>query len=168
MKTGVDFGVPPGWLRHAVEHVDLGVNDPQRSAAPQGFKEDVGSWLCESTLGFLPDSLSDQRANLTGVRHSRHQVRGLFRDAKSQIRVTRGEPGETEDANRVFDEALRDVSEHACLDVALPSVGIDDLPFWGFRHRVDGEIATLEIIFKRHIRGELRSKAAVARGDLAL
>ena len=53
-------------------------------------------------------------------------------------------------------------------EIARAAVGIDQSPVFVERHRIDRQIATLQIRFESHVRRRMENKSAVAGRGLAL
>ena len=80
-----------------------------------------------------------------------HEREGLRGDLKSQLRIACREARHAQDAHRVFDETCRHVAQHTRAEVRLPAIGIDELAVRALGHRVDGEIAPLQVLLQRDI-----------------
>jgi hypothetical protein len=87
---------------------------------------------------------------------------------KPQLTEARRESRRAQDAHRVFDEGGRDVAQHARLEIAQSAAGIDEPAVGRARHRVDGQIAALQVLLERHLGRGVHDEAAVARRRLAL
>ena len=60
------------------------------------------------------------------------------------------------------------MSQNARVEIGAPSVGIDEHAGTIFRERVDGQIATDEVLFERHILGRMELKPSVTGRGLTL
>ncbi len=124
----------------------------ERSARAQHLEVFPRPVFAERASGLRPDSLGNERGHLARIDDPPHQVQRLGRDPETERRQPRGEARDSQDAQRVLDERLRDMTQPARLDVASPAVRIDEDAVLGARHRIDGEVAPREIVLERHIR----------------
>ncbi|MNP27141.1 hypothetical protein D3C76_1200320 [compost metagenome] len=60
------------------------------------------------------------------------------------------------------------MAEEARLQITLAIERIDDPAVVVFRHGIDGQVATGEVLFQRHVRAGVEGEAAVAAAALAL
>ena len=100
--------------------------------------------------------------------HLPHQGQGFVGDAEPPRRVTRGEPSDAQHAYRVFGESGRNVSQHSCGEIALAAERVDDRAMLVLGHRVDGEIATLQILRQCHRWISMKRERVITAPGLAL
>jgi hypothetical protein len=60
------------------------------------------------------------------------------------------------------------MTQHAPLEIVPATVGVDQRSVGGARHRVDGQIAALQVLLERHLGREPGLEAAVAWAGFAL
>ena len=116
-------------------------------------------------------------------RHTRSGTRALISPCSTMRRISspvsgatreaergqaRGKSGHAQHAHRVLDKGRRHMAQQALLEIAPAAVGVDQRAVQRARHRIDGQIATLQILLERHLGRELRLEAAVAGPGLAL
>ncbi len=151
VQAGVDLRMPPDRLRRAEKPVDFREHDAQRAAGPQCFEEQarVGSGECR--LRLFPDAVGHQCIGLALGDHLSHQVARLGGDAKAEVGEPCGEPGDAQDAHRVFDERSGDVAEQSPADVGHTTERIDQLPGSVPRQRVDRQVPPAQVVLDRHL-----------------
>ena len=110
------------------------------------------------------DSLGYQRIDFAAGDHRAHQRRCFGRDREAQRREARGEARKPEDAHRILGEGRRHMPQHARRKVVLATVRVDQRAVGGARDRVDGQVASLEVVLERD-GAQLRDEATVARCD---
>ena len=76
------------------------------------------------------------------VDHAPCQSQGLGCDA--EVGKAGCKTRQAQDADRVFGKGLRDMAQHALLQIALAAVGVDQLARLVFSHRVDRQVAPRE------------------------
>ena len=54
------------------------------------------------------------------------------------------------------------MAQHLCSDVALATIGVGAVAVFVLGDGVDGQVATGQVFFERHIRGGMHRKAVVA------
>ena len=54
------------------------------------------------------------------------------------------------------------------MQILLAAVGVNDAAIRRLRHRIDGQVATNQVVFQGHVRAGVESKATVAFSALAL
>ena len=168
MFAGVDFGMPFGALWHAEERSDFGQHDAQRSTGAQRFECRTRRGLVERAFEFAPHAFGDQRIDFARGHHRLHEHHRFRCDAKTERREPCRKTRHAQDAHRILDEGRRHVSQHACLEIGAAAVRVDQGAVGALRHRVDGEVASREILLERHARCEVGGEAAIAGCDLAL
>ncbi len=93
MHAGVDFGVPAGRLRNAVEGVDLGKIFARAPQTAQCLEVHVGTGLSQGALGFLPDPLGYERIDLSRGHHALHENDSVRSYAEAEARHNEPQTG---------------------------------------------------------------------------
>ena len=168
MHAGVDLGVELGALRHAVQRVHFRQHHRQRGAVVQRAQERRRPRAGERAPQLLPDALGHERGEFAAGDHLAHQRQRFRRNREAQRREARHEARRAKHPQRVLDERVADVAQHARLQVARAAVRIDQCAVVGLRDRVDGEVATAEVVFQRYRRIGIDDEAAVAAPGFAL
>ena len=168
VHAGVDLGMPALGLRHAEQRVDFREHARESAACAQHADEGRRIVLAERLRGLLPDALGRERLDLAARHDLGHQPQRLGRDREAELREPRREPRDAQHAQRILGERRRDVAEHARVEVAPSSPGIDQSAVVSPRDRVDREIAALEILLERNGCARVELEARVAAAYLAL
>jgi hypothetical protein len=137
----------------------------ERPAFAQHRDHARGPLFHEAAGKLLPDALGDQRVGFPGVHHAAHQLESLGRHREAEARR---EPRHAQDAHRILREGLAHMAQHSRAQVALAVVRIDERAVLGARHRVDGEVAALEVVLQRDVGGGMDREALVSGPGLAL
>ena len=132
----------------------------QRVEHPRGLH------LHQAARQLLPHPFGDQRIDLAGVHHVLHQRLRFGGDL--EINEARRKPRHPQDAHRVLGEGGRHMAQQPGLQIALPAIRVDDRAGLILRHRVDRQVAALQIFFQRHARIGVEDEAVIARSGLAL
>ena len=124
-SAGIDFRMVFGALRHAVQRIDFRQYRAQRVGLAQGAQESAGRGGAQRLRQFLPDPLRHQRGQLAAVGHLPHQRQRFRGDGETQRREARHEAGRAQHPQRILDEGVADVAQHARFDVARAAERID-------------------------------------------
>ena len=100
--------------------------------------------------------------------HLPHQRQGFVRDTEAARRVARREPCDAQHAYRILGESWRDMAQHSCGEIALAAEWVDDCAAFVLGHRVDGEVAALQILLQCHRRIDVERERVIAASGLAL
>jgi hypothetical protein len=168
MHAGVDFRMEFRALRNAVQGIDLRQHRGQAAARMQRAQERRGPRRCERARQFLPDAFGHQVGQLAGRGHRTHQRHRLRCDLETEWCKARHEPGGAQHPQRVLGKRRADVAQDARFDVARAAERIEQRAVGRLRDRIDGEVATLQVLFQRHRRIGVDHEAAISPSTLAL
>ena len=97
-----------------------------------------------------------------------HQRFCFGRNAKSKFGKPRRKTCAAQHAHRVFHECITDVAQQPRIEIRHTIVWINQLAVGIQGNRIDGEIATCEILFKRDIWRGVKHKTLIARRGFSL
>ena len=60
------------------------------------------------------------------------------------------------------------MTKHTRIDICAPTIGVDQCAVFILRDRVDGEVAPLQVLFKRDIGSRMKSEACISRCGFTL
>src|SRR5947207_562679 len=121
--------------------------------------------LRESSRHYLPDPFGRDRLELAGNDDLAHQLLRLARDLEAE---TRGEAGDAQHAQRIFDKRGRHMPQDSRTQVRLAAVRVDQRAILIARHRIDREVASRKIVGKRHLGRCEELETAIATSVFAL
>ena len=147
----VDFRVPFWILGNAKQRFQFREQDRQRTAIPQNLEKNLRARFQQGGMRFLPYPFCHQCIRLAVGDHAAHQLHGFFGDREAGIREARREARDPQQANRVLFEGRRDVAQFLFFQVFAPATGIDQFPPAIDRHRIDGQVPALQILYQGHI-----------------
>jgi hypothetical protein len=147
---------------------EFGQQDGERTAVVKNVEEHRRFGFAQRALHLAPHPLRHQRVDLAIGDHEAHQFARLRREPEAQGAQTCREAGDAQYAHRVLDKSGRDMTQQALLEIVPAPVGVDQRAVGAARHRVDGQIAALQVLLERHLGREPGLEAAVAGGGLAL
>ena len=102
VHTGVDLGVVLSPLGHAPQAVHFGQQAMQGAALAQHLEHARGLRFHQAARQLLPHAFGHQVVGFTVGHHLLHQ--GQRAGGHAEVVETRGEPGQPQDAHRVFGE----------------------------------------------------------------
>ena len=152
-------------LRHAEQCIHFGQQHCQRAAFAQHFHHASRLPLHQAFRQFLPHALRHQSVRFAVFHHVAHQPHGFVRHRKA---VPRRKTRHAQNPHRVFGKCGRHMAQNPALQILLPAERVDNPPVLVLRHRIDGQIAPLQIFFQRHIRVGEHLKRRVAAPRFAL
>ena len=79
------------------------------------------------------------------------------------MRVTRRKARHAQYAERIFRKRRGDVTQQSITQIVLTAIRVNDLAVFVLRQRVDGEIATQEILLQRDVRCGIAGEAGITR-----
>ena len=150
VDAGIDLGMVFRALRHAVQRVDLGQHRAQCIGVAQGAQERGGRGTAQGLGEFLPDALWHQFGQFAGCRDLPHQCQRVRRDAEPARREAGHETRRAQHPQRILDEGVADMPQHARLDVGGAAERIHQAAVFGTRDRIDGEVAAAQVFLQRH------------------
>ena len=160
-----------GWwrsrLRHAEQRVDLGEYRAERSALAQRAEVFLRARLAQRPAGFGPHPFRDQVRQFAARGHVAHQRHRGGVDAKAACCEPGHEPRHAQHPQRILDEGIRNMAQHAVAQILRAAVGVDQAAFGVLGHRVDAEVAPRQIVLERDLRAGLAAEARIAVPALA-
>ncbi len=167
MDAGVDLGMMAWWLRYPEQALDFRKHRGQGAAGAQRREIHVGASLAKGTAGFFPHPLRDQVIELAAIDDFTHECQGFGCDSEAARGETRRETRHAQHSQRILHECVRDMTQHATLEVGLAAVGIDQGAVLVLGDRVDGQVAAPEIVFETHPGVDLEFETGVTMAALA-
>ncbi len=169
---------PPGGRSiERVEHQGAAVGRKQPLELRQQTLERLGvakdgdhpgrSLLRQPARDFLPDPFGHQGVDLAIGHHPPHQRERAAFDG--ELGEAGSEPCDAQHADRIFDECGADVPEQPGCEVPPPAVRINEVARrLVLGHRIDRQVAALEVGFERDGRICVEFEAGVSRRHLSL
>ena len=150
VHAGIDFRMVFGALRHAVQRIHLRQHCAQGVRVAQGAQEGGRRVAAQCLRKFLPHAFGGEFGQFAVFGHRTHQRQRFRRDGEAQRGEARHEPCRAQYPQRILDEGVADVAQHAPLDVGGATERIDQAAIGSARDRVDGEVAPAQVLLQRH------------------
>ena len=111
--------------------------------------------------------------DLAALDHGNHHLPCLLRDREAEPLIARQKACHAQYAQRVFAEGTRDMTQHTRLEIRQATIGVYHLALTRraverFGHGIDGQVATNEVLFQRHIGAGMHAEADIPVAGLAL
>ena len=148
-----------------IQRIKLRQHARQRATVAQNCKHRRRCFFHQTLRQFLPHPLGHQRVGFAVLHHLHHQRLRFRRDGEIKAR---GKPRNAQDAHRIFGKRRTDVTQHAFAKVVRAVIRVDQPAAVGTGHRIDGQVAALQILFQRDVGCGVKVKAVITGRGLAL